>query len=146
MFSIWEIAVVGRKGPGKARREIGIARKTAWFMPNRIGEAWTVESAGLFSSPAEVDETCIGGRRKNMPEAKRNALSGRDGVGKSIVAGTKDRATKRIGAAMVGDRARARVRVNDIERFGSLLKRVCTGTFRHIPARHLRRCVAEFAG
>ena len=137
---------MGQKGPGKARREIGIARKTAWFMPNRIGEAWTVESAGLFSSPVEVDETCIGGRRKNMPEAKRNALSGRGGVGKSIVAGTKDRATKRAGAAVVGDRARARVRVDGIERFRSLLNRVCTGTFRHISARHFHRRVAEFAG
>ena len=36
-----------------------------------------------------------------MPRAKRKALSGRGGAGKTIVAGVKDRATNRVSAAVV---------------------------------------------
>ena len=138
-----------QKDSEKARHEIKIAQKPAWFGLNRIGEAWSAESARLFSGPVEINETCIGGRRKNMPKAKRAALSGHGGVGKSIVAGTKGRATKRVSAAVsaavVGECARAQVCVHDIERFGSFMKRVCTGIFHHISAQHLRRCVVELA-
>lgn len=90
-----------RNGSKRAYREIGTAAKAGRTGPNRIGEAWSAESPRLFSDPVEVDETCIGGRRKNMPKAERAALSGHGGVGKSIVAGTKGRAAERFMTAMV---------------------------------------------
>ena len=36
-----------------------------------------------------------------MPKAKRKALTGRGGAGKTVVAGVKDRATNRVSAAVV---------------------------------------------
>ena len=85
----------------KLHRDLKVTQKTAWFMLHRIREAWATEPAALFSGPVEVDETYIGGRRKNMPKAKRQALTGRGAVGKAIVAGAKDRATNRVSAAVI---------------------------------------------
>ena len=82
----------------RLHREIKLTRKTAWFMLNRIREAWSTEASHLFSEPVEFDETCIGERRRNMPKAKRNALTGRGAVGKAIAAGAKNRATNRLSA------------------------------------------------
>ena len=89
-----------RNDSKRAHREIEFAQETARRGPNRIGEAWSVESGPLFSGTVEVDETCIGGRRKNMPKAERPALSGHGGVDKSIVAGTKDRAAEPVTAVV----------------------------------------------
>ena len=102
-FAIY-LEMTNLKGISSMRlhREIKVTQKTAWFMLNRIREAWTDEATRLFSGPIEIDETYIGGRRKNMPKAKRKALSGRGAVGKSILAGAKDRATNRVSAAVVG--------------------------------------------
>ncbi len=87
----------------KLHRDVKVTQKTAWFMLHRIREAWSAEREALFSGPVEVDETYVGGRRKNMSNAKRKALAGtgRGGVGKSIVAGAKDRATNRVSATVV---------------------------------------------
>ena len=103
VFAIY-LEMTNLKGISSMRlhREITVTQKTAWFMLNRIREAWSSETARLFSGPVEVDETYIGGRRTDMPKAKRKALSGRGAVGKSIVAGAKDRATNRVSAAVVG--------------------------------------------
>ena len=43
----------------------------------------------------------MGGKRKNMPKAKRRTLTGRGSVGKTAVVGAKDRATKRVKAKVV---------------------------------------------
>ena len=51
--------------------------------------------------PIEVDETYIGGKRKNMPKAKRAKLTGRGAVGKTAVAGIKDRASNQVVARVV---------------------------------------------
>ena len=89
----------------KLHNDINVTQRTAWFMLHRIREAWSGEVSALFSGPVEVDETYIGGRRKNMSTAKRKALreaeAGRGAVGKSIVAGAKDRATNRVSATVV---------------------------------------------
>lgn len=39
-------------------------------MLHRIREAWSTEVDSVFSRPVEVDETYIGGRRKNMPKGQ----------------------------------------------------------------------------
>ena len=84
----------------KLHRDLSITQKSAWFMAHRIREAFEAEG-GLFAGPVEVDETYIGGKRKNMPKAKRKTLEGRGAVGKVAVAGAKDRATNRVNAAVV---------------------------------------------
>ena len=51
--------------------------------------------------PVEVDETYMGGRRKNMPKAKRKELTGRGAVGKTTVFGVKDRDTNNVSALVI---------------------------------------------
>ena len=65
---------------------IGVTQKTAWFMQQRIREAFADERPELFSGPVEVDETYVGGLMKNMHAKKRRLLrklglvgGGRDG-------------------------------------------------------------------
>ena len=89
----------------KLHRDIGISQRAAWFMLHRIREAWAGGGSGGdgFSGPVEVDETYVGGRRKNMSNAKRKTLAdtGRGAVGKVAVVGAKDRATNRVSAKVV---------------------------------------------
>ncbi len=84
----------------KLRSDIHVSRTTAWFMLHRIREAWTGPD-DRFDGPVEADETYVGGKRKNMPKAKREKLTGRGTAGKTAVAGVKDRATNRVSAAVV---------------------------------------------
>ena len=101
-FAIY-LEMTGLKGISsmKLHRDIKVTQKTAWFMLHRIREAWHQEQASLFSGPVEVDETYIGGKRKNMPKAKRKELSGRGPVGKAVVIGAKDRKTNQVRAKVI---------------------------------------------
>ena len=56
-----------------------------------------------MTGPVEVDETYVGGRRKNMHAKKRKKLKGRGTVGKAVIVGARDRATKRVTAKKVED-------------------------------------------
>ncbi|MYB37918.1 MAG: IS1595 family transposase [Gammaproteobacteria bacterium] len=90
----------------KLHRDLGISQKSAWFMLHRIREAWMKEPQsgnGKMGGPVEVDETYMGGRRKNMSNAKRKALAGtgRGAVGKAAIVGVKDRETKQVRATVV---------------------------------------------
>ena len=84
-------------------RDIGISQKSAWFMLHSIREAWTMPAAAGFAGPVEVDETYMGGKRKNMSNAQRKALAGtgRGAVGKTAVVGAKDRGTRQVSAKVV---------------------------------------------
>ena len=74
----------------KLHRDIGVSQPTAWFMLHRIREGWTrSDDEERFSGPVEVDETYMGGKRKNMSNAKRKQLTGRGPVGKTAVVGAK---------------------------------------------------------
>ena len=86
----------------KLHRELGISQKAAWFMLHRLRLAFDAET-GPFTGPVEVDETHIGGKRKNKPLAKRKELKGRGAVDMTTVAGAKDRETNRIAARVVAD-------------------------------------------
>ena len=88
----------------KLHRDIGVTQKTAWFMLHRIREMW----GGLkqtFDGFIETDEIYMGGWRANMSKAKRKELvdTGRGTVGKTTVAGVKDRATKEVGGKVAAD-------------------------------------------
>ena len=73
------------------------------FTPSRIGEAWSDESAHLFSGPAEVDDTFTGLRQRNLPEADRSVLSGGDALCKALVSATRRLDTNRGGAPVIGE-------------------------------------------
>ena len=88
----------------KLHRDIGVSQPAAWFMLHRIREAWSrTGDKTPFSGPVEVDETYMGGKRKNMSKDKRNQLTGRGAVGKTAVAAMKDRASNRVQAKVVAN-------------------------------------------
>lgn len=86
----------------KAYRELGITQKTAWYLTQRIREGFFGNPTDM-TGPVEVDETYMGGKRRNMPKAKRAKLEGRGSVGKTAIVGIKDRETKRVSARVVED-------------------------------------------
>ena len=84
----------------KLHRDLGVTQKTAWHLAHRLRKAFESDS-GLFAGPVEVDETYMGGKRKNMPKSKREELTGRGAVGKTAVVGAKDRTTNQVRARAV---------------------------------------------
>ena len=90
----------------KLKNEINVSQETAWYMLHRIREAWMPNNGGPgFRGPVEVDETYFGGKRKNMSNSRRKALSdagvGRGSVGKTAIVGMKDRDTNEVRAKVV---------------------------------------------
>ena len=86
----------------KLHRDLGITQKSAWFLAQRLRAALS-EDSKLFSGPVEVDETYMGGKRKNMSNAQRKELAdtGRGPVGKTAVVGAKDRETNQVAATVI---------------------------------------------
>ena len=87
----------------KLHRDIKVKQPTAWFMLHRIRQAWVSDDDDSFQGPVEADEAHFGGRRRNMSNAQRKALAntGRGAVGKTAVAGLKDRASNQVRAKVV---------------------------------------------
>lgn len=108
-YQVWAIAIfqmtTNLKGVSsmKLHRDLKIAQKNAWHLAHRIRETFKDGDAS-FSGPVEVDETFIGGKRRNMSNKKRKALkdTGRGAVGKATVVGVKDRETNEVTAKVVG--------------------------------------------
>ena len=84
----------------KLHRELKRTQKTAWHAAHRIRKVLD-QGLPLFSGPVEVDETYVGGKRRNMSASKRKMLTGRGPSGKVAVAGIRDRATKKVTAKVV---------------------------------------------
>ena len=89
----------------KLHRDLGIGYRAAWFLQQRIREAFGAEGPVLFGGPVEVDETYMGGKRANMSNAKRRELkgTGRGPAGKTAVVAAKDRKTNRVAARVIAE-------------------------------------------
>ena len=60
----------------KLHRDIGVSYKTAWFMQQRIREAFAAEGPVAMSGPVEVDETYMGGKSRNRHASERTGRRG----------------------------------------------------------------------
>ena len=86
----------------KLHRDLKITQKSAWFMAHRLRELFT-EAELQFDGPVEVDETYMGGKRKNMHAHKRQECEGRGPIGKTPVVGMKDRDTNQVSAKVMDE-------------------------------------------
>jgi transposase-like protein len=98
-------------------RALGVTQKTAWFMLHRIRLGMSLQRKGFGSAArpkmgdggkggtaVEVDETFIGGQKKNMHKDKKVRYEARGGAfGKTIVQGLLDRNAREVRAKVVPD-------------------------------------------
>jgi transposase-like protein len=90
-------------------RALKVTQKTAWFMLHRIraalksgGFGMNYKLGGDDGGPVEVDETFIGGLKKNMHKDKKLRYEQRGGaVGKTVVQGFLDRELRQVRAKVV---------------------------------------------
>jgi transposase-like protein len=95
-ISSWEI-----------HRALGVTQKTAWFMLQRIRLALQRDNkhklGGSGRGPVEIDETYVGGNRKNMHASRRLKLQRgmKDEAGKAIIMGMLDRELRQVRAKVI---------------------------------------------
>ena len=88
-----------KRPPNGLRKPCGAVNGAAATVAVLTPMTFRTESPCLTGA-ATVANT-MGGKRRNMPKAKREALTGRGAVGKTAVAGIKDRDSNRVEAKVV---------------------------------------------
>ena len=147
-YRVWVIAIflclTSLKGVSsmKLHRDLGITQKAAWHLAHRLRRAFEEGELAPFAGPTEIDETFVGGRKKR-------GIKGRGAVGKAIVAGAKDRVTKRVSAKVIPN-----VRGKTLQRFvvdkaeiGSRVYTDDAGGYRTLPWHHheaVKHSVGEY--
>jgi transposase-like protein len=93
------IMIESRKGvsANQIKRTIEVSYKTAWYLCHRIREAMTVDNPIPLSKIVEVDETWVGGKRKNVGHGYKG--------NKVVVAGAAQRGGE-IRLEVIDDRTR----------------------------------------
>jgi len=84
-FVAVHLMIESKKGmsANQMKRIIGVSYKTAWYLCHRIREAMTVANPIPLSKIVEVDETWVGGKRKNVGHGYKG--------NKTVVAGAVQR-------------------------------------------------------
>ena len=104
-YQIWVLAIyfltTNLKGISsmKLHRDLGITQKSAWHLAHRIRKGFK-RHVPIFEGPVEADETFIGGKEANKHASKKRC-KGRGTVGKTAVAGIKDRKTNKVKTTVV---------------------------------------------
>ena len=108
-YQTWAIAVylfsLNPKGVSSVQLHnlLGIRQATAWHLLHRIREGFRDPDMPM-QGPVEVDETYVGGLRRNMSTERYKSVRARFGIGygeKHVVIGIKDRATGKVVAEHV---------------------------------------------
>jgi transposase-like protein len=92
-------------------RALGVTQKTAWFMLHRIRLGMKenygygpLNKIGGEGNEVEVDETFVGGQKKNMHKDKQVRYEAKGGAsGKTIVQGILDRTARQVRAKVMPD-------------------------------------------
>jgi len=94
----------------EVHRAIGVTQKSAWFMLHRLRLAMRESSIGFKTklggpeSEVEVDETFVGGKKKNMHKDRALRYEQKGGAqGKTVVQGFLDRDLRQVRAKIVPD-------------------------------------------
>ena len=88
-------------------RSLGVTQKSAWFMLHRIRLALQTGSFDKIDGVAEVDETFIGGKARDMhKDVRARKITGTGGKDKTIVVGALERGGK-VRATVAPDRTRS---------------------------------------
>ena len=89
-------------------RAIGVTQKSAWFMLHRIrlalGQKPLTKAGSGPGSEVEIDETFVGGKKRNMHRDRAVRYEAKGGAsGKTVVMGVLDRSTRHMRAKVVPD-------------------------------------------
>ena len=89
------LLMTARKGISSLQlsKELSVTQTTAWYMLHRLRLACGEDMEAL-KGQVEVDATYLGGKVKNMSNAKRKEHEGRGTVGKQAVMGMRERRGK----------------------------------------------------